>query len=159
MQYSITEFEEIYRRCFRSALKLAFSLLHDDDEARDAVQEVFLKLWESDSVVENEGAYILRMVRNNCLNRIAATDSHERIKRRLPFEEVEETEELSLDGDKLTHAVTTLLTPREKEVVEKIYSENLSYKDAAGQLGVSVAMINKCVVNALKKLRNHFKSV
>ncbi|MDE6338825.1 MAG: hypothetical protein K2K97_03440, partial [Muribaculaceae bacterium] len=37
-------------------------------------------------------------------------------------------------------------------------TEGLSYKDAAGQLGVSVAMVNKSVVGALKKLRKHFKS-
>ncbi|MDE6340214.1 MAG: sigma-70 family RNA polymerase sigma factor, partial [Muribaculaceae bacterium] len=121
MQYSITEFEEIYRRCCRSALKLAFSLLHDDDEARDAVQEVFLKLWESDSVIENEGAYILRMVRNSCLNRIAATDIRERLKRKLSLDDIDETEEPRISGDKLKQAVTTLLSPRERQVVDKIY--------------------------------------
>lgn len=155
MLYSISEFEEIYRCCFRNALKLAVSMLHNADEAHDAVQEAFMKLWETESVIDNEAAYILRSVRNSCLNRIAASDSRERMKRRLPLDEPEDGEESPISDDKLKQAVATLLSPRESEIVGKIYSEGLSYKDAARQLGVSVAMVNKGVVNALKKLRKH----
>ena len=158
MLYSIAEFEDIYRRCFQNALALAMRMLHDADEAHDAVQEAFMKLWQTDSAVENEAAYIIRTVRNSCLNRIAATDVQERLKRRLSLEESDEHEEFRISGEKLEQALTMLLSPRESQIVGKIYSEGLSYKDAAGQLGVSVAMVNKGLVNALKKLRKHFKS-
>ena len=159
MQYSITEFEDIYRRCHQQAFMLAMSMLHDADEARDIVQEAFLKLWESDSAIDNETAYIVRTVRNSCLNRIEATDVRERLKQKLSLDEIDEMEEPRISGDKLKQAVTTLLSPRESQIVGKIYTEGLSYKDAAVQLGVSVAMVNKGVVSALKKLRNHFKSM
>lgn len=158
MLYSIAEFEDIYRRCYQDALRVAMSMLHDSDEARDTVQEAFLKLWETNSAIDNETAYIIRTVRNSCLNRIAAADAQERLKRKLPLDEIDETDEPRISGDKLKKAVTTLLSPRESQIVGKIYTEGLSYKDAAGQLGVSVAMVNKCVVNALKKLRKHLKS-
>lgn len=158
MLYSISEFEEIYRCCFQKAFRLAIGMLHDADEAHDAVQEAFMKLWETDAEIDNKAAYIIRSVRNSCLNRIAATDSRERMKRRLSLDEPEDRDEEHTRDDKLMDAIEALLSSREREVVGKIYSEGLSYKDTAGQLGVSVAMVNKCVVNALKKLRKHLKS-
>ena len=158
MHYSITEFEGIYRRCFQNLLRLAVSMLHDGDEARDAVQEVFLKLWESDTRIDNETAYLVRSVRNTCLDRLASMDRRERMKRHLPLDEVDESDEPLVSSDGLTRAVDVLLSPRERQVVGKVYSEGLSYKDAAEHLGVSVAMVNKSLVGALKKLRKHFKS-
>lgn len=158
MLYSIVEFEDIYRRCFQNAFKMAMMMLHDADEAHDVVQEAFMKLWETDSVIENEAAYVIRCVRNSCLNRIAAINTRDRIKRRLPFDEIEVGDETPSGVDKLTNAVNTLLSSRERQVIGKVYSEGLSYKNTAQQLGVSVAMVNKCVVNALKKLRKYLKS-
>lgn len=38
MEYSTTEFETLYRQCFPPAMRLAVSMLHEEDEARDIVQ-------------------------------------------------------------------------------------------------------------------------
>ena len=61
-------------------------------------------------------------------------------------------------NEEVKTAIQKLLTSRERQVVDKIYSEGLSYKDTAESLGVSVAAVNKNIVGALKKLRNHFKT-
>lgn len=158
MQYSITEFEAIYLRSFPPSMRLAASMLHDDDEARDVVQEVFLKLWESETALENPQAFIIRSVRNTCLNRIAAMDTRERFRRRLSLEEPDDTVDIEMRDAEVQAAVRTLLSPRERQVVDKIYAEGLSYKKAAEHLDVSVALINKSIVSALKKLRTHFKT-
>lgn len=157
MQYSITEFEAIYLRCFPPAMRLAMSLLHDEDDARDAVQEVFLKLWESDTVVDNRQAFIIRSVRNVCLNRIAAADTRERFRQSYPIDESDDTVDIEARHSEIRAAVQTLLSERERQVVDKIYADGLSYKETARSLEVSVSMINKSVVSALKKLRTHFK--
>ncbi len=70
-------------------------------------------------------------------------------------------EDFDINGrnDEIGSAIQKLLTPREREVVDRIYTEGLSYKDAAENLDVSVASINKNIVSALKKLRGHFKTV
>lgn len=60
-------------------------------------------------------------------------------------------------NDEIRVAVHKWLTPREQEVVNRIYTESMSYKEAAQDLGVSVAAVNKNVVSALKKLRTHLK--
>lgn len=158
MQYSITEFEAIYLRCFPPAMRLAISLLHDEDDARDAVQEVFLRLWESDTGIENPQAFVIRSVRNVCLNRIAAADTRERFRRRYSLDEPDDGVDIEARHCEIRSAVQTLLTQRERQVVDKIYADGLSYKETAASLEVSVSMINKSVVSALKKLRTHFKT-
>ncbi|MDE5997316.1 MAG: sigma-70 family RNA polymerase sigma factor [Muribaculaceae bacterium] len=158
MQYSTSEFETLYIQCFPASMRLAMSLLHEEDEARDVVHEVFLKLWESEEKAENPSAYILRSVRNTSLSRIRKLDVREKVKLKLVLEPPPDDFDYERRNEEVRTAVRSLLTSRERQVVEKIYTEGLSYKDAAAGLGVSVAAINKNLVAALKKLRTHFKT-
>jgi len=157
MEYSTTEFETLYRQCFPPAMRLAVSMLHEEDEARDIVQEVFLKLWESNIRVENPLAFIIRAVRNACLNRINMLDTRDRIHQRIMLDAPPDDVDIDVRNDEIKSAIRRLLTPREQEVVDRIYSEGMSYKEAAENLEVSVAAVNKNIVLALKKLRKHFK--
>lgn len=134
------------------------SLLHEEDEARDAVQEVFLRLWESNVRADSPTAFVIRAVRNACLNRISMMDARAKIRQRIMLEPVAEDFDLDARDAEVRLAISQLLTEREREVVDRIYSEGMSYKEAADSLGVSVAAINKHVVSALKKLRTHFKT-
>lgn len=163
MQYSTTEFETLYVQCFEPSFRLALSLLHDEDDARDMVHEVFLRLWELETKVDNPKAYVIRSVRNSCISRIRHLDVREKVRLKLTLEsppegfEPDESDFTHRDSEVL-EAMDRLLTFREREVVDKIYVEGKSYKETAFCLGVTVAAINKNVVGALKKLRNHFKT-
>lgn len=158
MPYSEKEFEALYIRTFPIAKKLALSLLLDEDEATDIVQGVFLKLWESKVKIETPQAYIIRAVRNSCFDRINALDVREKVKRKISFEPFHDENDFIQKYDEINGALPLLLTSREKEVVDRIYSEGMSYKEAAKNLNVSIATINKNIVSSLKKLRNHFKN-
>ena len=159
MQYSTTEFETLYIQCFPTAMRLALSLLHEEDEARDVVHEVFLRLWESDAKADNPTAYIIRSVRNACVSRIRKLGIRERVISHLMLEPPPDDLDYEQRNEEVMMAVQRILTSREREVVDKVYSEGLSYKDTAASLGVSVAAVNKNIVGALKKLRTHFKTV
>lgn len=158
MRFSTTEFETLYIQCFPPAMRLAMSLLHEEDEARDVVHEVFLKLWESGERVDNPKAYVIRSVRNASVSRIRKLDVREKIRLKLMLEPPPDDFDYERRNEEVKMAVERLLTPREQQIVEKIYTEGLSYKDAAASLGISAAAINKNIVAALKKLRTHFKT-
>lgn len=134
------------------------SLLHDEDEARDVLHEVFLKLWESESRVDNPSAYIIRSVRNACVSRIRKLEIREKVKSKLMLEPPPDDFDYERRNAEVMTAIRRLLTSRERQVVDKIYTDGLSYKEAAASLGVSVAAVNKNVVGALRKLRSYFKT-
>lgn len=157
MEYTTAEFEVLYRRCFPSAMRMACGLLHDEDEARDVVHEIFLKLLESDIKMENPSAFILRAVRNASLNRINMLATREKIRKRLTLDAPTDVFSPDLQNEDVESAVNRVLTDRERQVVKLIYSEGLSYKTAADRLGISVASINKHVVGALKNYEPTFK--
>ncbi len=158
MGYSTTEFETLYTQCFPPSMRLAMSLLHEEDDARDVVQEVFLKLWESNIRIENPTAFIIRSVRNACLNRISMLDTRDKIHQRIMLDAPPDDFDIEGRNEEVMSAIQKLLTPRERDVVDRIYTEGLSYKETAHNLEVSVAAVNKNIVSALKKLRTHFKT-
>lgn len=158
MRYPETEFETLYRQCFPPSMRLAMSLLHDEDEARDAVQEVFLKILESGIRIENPMALILRSVRNACLNRLSRLDTREKIRQRLTLHPPADETDPELPHEEVLSAVRNLLTEREQQTIYRVYSDGMSYKEASQDLGVSTATINKHIVTALRKLRDHFKT-
>ena len=158
MQYSTAEFETLYIQCFPPAMRLAVSLLHEEDEARDVVQAVFLRLWESGSRPDNPQAFIVRSVRNATIDRIRKLDMREKVRSKLMLEPPPDDFDYEQRDEEVMKAIAKLLTSRERQVVDCIYSEGMSYKDTAASLGVSVAAVNKNVVGALKKLRTHFKT-
>lgn len=114
--------------------------------------------WESDIRVENPMAFVIRSVRNASLNRIQMLDTRERIRQRLTLDPPPDDFDIERRYEEVTLAIGYLLTARERQIVEKIYADGLSYKDAAEDIGVSVSAINKNLVAALKKLRIHFKT-
>ena len=128
MQYSTTEFETLYIQCFPPAMRLAMSLLHEEDEARDVVHEVFLKLWESDVKVNNPNAYVVRSVRNACVSRIRKLDVREKVKLQLMLQPPPDDSDYERRNEEVMMAVQKLLSSRERQVVDMIYSERLSYK-------------------------------
>lgn len=158
MQYSTAEFETLYAQCFEPSLRLALSLLHEEDESRDVVHEVFLRLWESETKVDNPKAYIIRSVRNTCISRIRHFDVREKVRMKLMMEPPPDDFDYEQRDSEVIKALDLLLSFREREVVDKIYVEGKSYKETASNLGLSVAAINKNVVSALRKLRTYFKT-
>lgn len=158
MQFSLSEFENIYHLCYQPAFRLAFTMLHNEDEARDVVNDVFLRLWESKSPIENPKAFLIRSVRNTCLNQINRHSIREKVENRLMLNIPSNEVDINQRNEEVLLAVKCLLTVREQQIIEKIYSEGLSYKETAEILNISISTVNKNIVSALKKLRTYFKT-
>ena len=75
-------------------IHLARVLLACDGEAEDVVQDIFLRVANSDIPPKND-SYLLTAVRNACLNRIRQMQLHERVKNLLPIED--ETDQQPID--------------------------------------------------------------
>jgi RNA polymerase sigma factor (sigma-70 family) len=70
------ELEEFNRKILPIKDKLyrfALTMLQNREEAKDALQEVFLKLWthrERLDIVENHESYAMKMIKNFCLDKL-----------------------------------------------------------------------------------------
>lgn len=71
-------FEHIYKEYSKPMYLYALSFLVSEEEAEDAIQEVFINFWKDDTYqkIQNEvtKTYLFRSVKNNCLNRLKKKD-------------------------------------------------------------------------------------
>ena len=61
--------ERLFHDHYEQMYRFAFALLHDNEEARDVVSDVFSRLWDKQLVPDQ--AYLMRSVKNACINLIA----------------------------------------------------------------------------------------
>ena len=150
-------FERLFRTEYDRMYRAAYLLLHDDEEARDAVQDVMERLWESSmDLREVTGSqFLLVCIRNQCLN--VMREASRTPARLLPTEEGAETEEALL-LDEIHAYIDQRLTPQTGRVVRMHYDEGMTYRDISRQLGISVGAVNKHIVQGLRKLRQRFVS-
>jgi RNA polymerase sigma-70 factor (ECF subfamily) len=138
---------------------VAMKYLHDDDEAKDAVQETFIWVWEKRSTLQIHSSvrnYLIVAVRNCCLNiirRANATqkrkDQYKYIKDTVVISKEIETKEL---GIILNNAISNM-APARRTVFEMHYIDDYSQKEIATQKGISLQTVKNQVVTALKELR------
>ena len=67
------EFSRTYLPLRDAAYRVALHLLESSDDAMDAVQDLYIRLWERRDAldaVRNPGAYCITLVRNICIDRI-----------------------------------------------------------------------------------------
>lgn len=67
------QFSDIYTPLSDSLYRVAYYLLESQADAEDAVQDLYIKLWNSRDTldaVHNPGAYCITLMRNLCIDRI-----------------------------------------------------------------------------------------
>lgn len=77
------QIEILFRQHYRRMYAVAYSLLYDEQESKDAVSDVFASLFESnvELLPDSAGQYLLSAVRHNCLNSLRDKTNRERIVR------------------------------------------------------------------------------
>ena len=154
--------ERLFRLHYRAMYRLASILLHDDDESKDIVHDVFARLLVEKVELHDDTAqsYLLLSVRNRCLNALRNRNIHEQVHRYLlPVDEVEQTspEDFERLVDMLKVGVNELFPPICQEVIRLHFTESLTFSEIAKRMGVSETTIYKHLRNALDQLRQTLK--
>jgi RNA polymerase sigma-70 factor (ECF subfamily) len=147
--------------------RLALFLLSDKAEAEDATQEVFVRLWNHKnnlSSVENIQAFVLRVTRNLCLDKLRAqTRRQEEVdsSRNNLVEETtvnphEQTEQRNLLD--FVKQQIALLPEMQRTIITLRDIEELEFDEIAEITGLNENAIKVNLSRARKKIRDYFSS-
>jgi RNA polymerase sigma-70 factor (ECF subfamily) len=151
---------------FHALYDYALRMLQDPDLSYDAIQELFLKLWEKRNSlpeVQFVKAYLMRCLRSAILNKLRSLKLYElKIAARYHTPDIEfspeeiriEKESASFNSSQLTQMINTL-PAHQKEIIYLRFYEGLSYKDISRILNVNY----QSLVNSLNRILSRFKAV
>jgi RNA polymerase sigma-70 factor (family 1) len=147
----------------KKVLRFATHFLKDEDEARDVVQDVFLKLWqkrEELDQIENMEAFAMRMTRNRCLDIIRASrtvhmDAETDRQLKQVSIDVHSKIELSEAADQVKKLIAGL-PDLQRQVMELRDIEQLEYEEIAEVTGLQVNAIRVNLSRARKKVRDEY---
>ena len=150
----------IFRAHFEALSLFALRYLHDLDESRNLVHEVFARLWEKYDELSQEDtnfkSYLYSAVRNRCLNHIRDRKAHVEVE--TADWEGHHIEEQSLETNELKAEIDFAInTLPDKCRMVFLYSREheLSYAQIADKMAISVKTVENQMSKALKHLRAH----
>ncbi|MEW5849695.1 MAG: sigma-70 family RNA polymerase sigma factor [Myxococcota bacterium] len=131
----------VYRRC-------AY-LLRNDEEARDAMQDVFIKVMRNLSEFRGESSpltWVMRITTNHCLNVIRARRAawHDQFRRFVEHKAEENgPSQRMVDRSQFVHVVMTLCEPDIQEAAIYYFVDEMTQEEVSQALGISVPTLRK----------------
>ena len=150
----------MFRQHYEKMYNLARSILSNDDESKDVVSEVFTTILADDVVLmpESEEGFLMRSVRNRCLNLIAHKSVKEKVtKLLLDDADVILSEETDERLDQLMLLIDDLEPPIQKQIFRLRYLSEMSYQEVADKVEVSKVTVFNHLSQAIDWIRKQFK--
>jgi len=158
-------YELLFEQLYEPLCRYAYSILHDQDETEDIVQETFCKLWEQRERMEihtSTKSYMYRIVHNACLNKIKQTELRYEHHEHIAYFSTSDYNnvENSMNSKELRHNIElaiSSLPERCREVFLLSRKQHLSYAEIAQKMQISPNTVETQIVKALKTLRLKLK--
>ena len=157
-------FEELVLRHQDGAINVAFRLLSDEDQARDAAQEAFLRVLDAAPRYRPTAAfrtYLYRVLTRLCIDQY---------RRRTPQQHPDPAGILSEDAGppeallqreraEQVRAAIQELPPRQRIAIVLRHYEGLPYEEIAGAMGASVRAVDALLSRARKALKERLRDL
>ncbi len=150
------EITQIYEDCSAGLYRYGYTLTRNEDLARDALQEAFLRLFitrQDGAEIRQPKAWLYRVLRNHLLDGLRSHASRE-----VGIDELRESPDGRQDPEasyrhaEVTRRLWGALSPRELECL-RLRSEGLSYDEIAGVLGIRQGTVGALLARAHRKVR------
>lgn len=154
-----TEFTDLVLPFKDKLFRLAKRILVSNDEADDAVQEVFLKLWSGRERIENyksTEAYAITMTKNYCLDRLKSKQASNLkiVHSNYQTSENIETNIEANDGVEMVFKIMETLPEQQKIVLQLRDVEQFEFAEIAKMLGSNETAVRVALSRARKTVRD-----
>ncbi len=139
--------------------RIAMRLLHNDEDAKDAIQDTFEKLWSKIEIKSDEEARykLVHILHNTCIDRLRGKhtiqmDLSEMEKAgtyEMQTENIAEYEQLILIG----------LTDLQRKIYILVTHDCLEYEEVATQLNMTVESVRMNMSRARRKISDNIKKI
>lgn len=156
-------FCELYAHYKSHLLYFALKFVKSRDFAEDIFQDTFAVVWQSRCFINPDSsfsAYLYTIVRNRILNRMREMANEDRLKEHILTQAIDYSDNTrqTILGNELKNLVNTALqqlTPRQRQVFELSREAQLSHKEIADALGISVNTVQEHISASLKLIRSY----
>jgi RNA polymerase sigma-70 factor (ECF subfamily) len=158
--------KELYTRYSRSLRALIGSVVHEESEADDVLQESFLQIWrEAHHYSPKAGkplGWVITIARRRAIDRVRRRDSYRRAKQRFEDEVKPRTQTVRSSGTATEVSQSDLrsflsrqleaLPPVQREAVELAYFKGLSQREIAATTNTPLGTVKTRLQLGLRKL-------
>jgi len=166
-EINVELFDQVFRQYARPLFYYAAKFV-DDDQAKDLVQDTFVKLWSDQSLVitKSLNALLFTAVRNRCLqqlekqkvrNRYAESTRLVLQMEELQFYMDERSSLIEQEMEDKLNEVLNRLPDRCREIFKMSRFENKKNREIAEELDISVKAVEKQISKALATIRQEMK--
>ena len=155
-------FVDVFNKNYKALCLYGAKLCGDFSEAEDIVQEVFVKVWESRSLLredDNFKGFLFVITRNLVFNQFRRSFNENAYKLTvlrsiMPYYNLEE-ELTAADLQEFIEKMVKELPPRQQEVFNLSRNAHLTYKEISIRLNISEKTVERHINEALKFLKKN----
>jgi RNA polymerase sigma factor (sigma-70 family) len=151
----------IYRRYFFTLLKYGKKITPDNEMIKDCIQDLFVKIWNNRDNLRDTTSikyYLFTSLKRKLLDTFEtphikfSTDKEILDDDLIEVTSYSDEDELPSNWKNISNALNKL-SAHQQNLLKLKFSENLSNKEIADQLGITIQSVYNAVFKALKSLR------
>ena len=154
-------FEQMFKTHFKRLHAYAFTILRDEIQAEEMVQQVFFKLWERNenlSLTGSVSSYLYRAVHNESLNYIKHQKVRSNHQLNVAYSMKNEVEHpakkiMASELEKKIHSALNELPEQCRTIFQMSRFDEMKYREIADKLGISIKTVESQMSKALRLLR------
>ena len=156
----IAAFDEIYRRNFHPVYCNALKITREVSLAEDALQEVFIILWEKRSTIDPEkslAGWLFIICYHQSINIL-----RKKLRESLLYKELQEPDEYSMEEEikygkqwKILENALSSLSPQRRRVFELCKLEGKTYEETALELRISKYTVKEYLSSAVAAIKEY----
>jgi RNA polymerase sigma-70 factor (ECF subfamily) len=154
-------FDKIYEENYKDLLKFSISINTDVDNAKDSVQESFVRLLKQEKLWTNPRAWLFTVCRNVSYKKFRKTN------RLCPLDEEDNNSKeseclrpdefmVNFEDKNILKKSLLELNERQRQIINLRFFSNLSYEEIGKQMNLKSGNVGFILHVAIKKLKKQF---